>query len=196
MSEIRTATAADLEGLTATLTGAFEHDPLWSWAFPDPADLEVWWRFYIVSALRYPTVRVSGDYAAVAVWIPPGGTELTEEGESQAEPLLEELAGPRAGEIMELLERFEEAHPPDPEHWYLSLLGVHPSRRGEGLGMGLLAQHLEQIDAEGVPAYLESSNPANDRRYEGLGFRRVGEFSTPKGEHTVGTMWRDPGGGQ
>ena len=191
MLEIRTANADDLEGLTATLTGAFEHDPLWNWAFPSVAELEIWWRFLIRSALRYPCVRFTGDYAAVAVWIPPGGVELAKEDEALVEPLLEELCGPRAREVMELLERFDASHPKDPPHWYLSLLGVHPSRRGEGLGMGLLAENLTRIDAEGLPAYLESSNPANDRRYEHIGFRRTGEFTTPEGEHVVGTMWRD-----
>jgi hypothetical protein len=58
----------------------------------------------------------------------------------------------------------------------------------------LLAENIARIDAEGKPAYLESSNPANDSRYERLGFRRSAEFSTPDGEHTVTTMWREPGG--
>ena len=67
----RVATAADLEGVTATLTAAFATDPLWSWAFPNPADLEVWWRFHIASALRYPWVWLVDDYAAASIWIPP-----------------------------------------------------------------------------------------------------------------------------
>jgi hypothetical protein len=46
-----------------------------------------------------------------------------------------------------------------------------------------------------MPAYLESTNPANDRRYEGVGFERVGEFSTPDGQHMVSTMWRGPASG-
>ncbi len=58
--------------------------------------------------------------------------------------------------------------------------------------MGLLAANLAQIDALGLPAYLESSNPANDARYERLGFVRVGEFSAPRGGPTVGCMWREP----
>jgi hypothetical protein len=59
--------------------------------------------------------------------------------------------------------------------------------------MALLADNLEQIDAEGVPAFLESSNPANNARYERLGFRQVGEFSTPDGTRRVATMWREAG---
>jgi GNAT superfamily N-acetyltransferase len=192
--EPRTATASDLDGLTTTLTAAFETDPLWSWAFPDPEDMAVWWRqLYLSSALRFPWVWVSGDYAAVSSWIPPGENELTEDAEKRIEPLLTELIGPRAAAVVELVNRFEAAHPSEQPHYYLSLLGTHPEQRGRGLGMALLAENLERTDAEGFPAYLESSNPSNNARYERLGFRRVGEFTTPGGEHTVTTMWRDVG---
>jgi len=189
----RVATMADLDGLTATLTAAFQTDPLWGgWAFPDRDDLAVWWRFYIGSALRYSRVWVRGDYAAASVWIPPGGTELTEEGEARVGPLLEQLVGPRASDVMELVDRFEASHPSEPPHYYLTLLGTHPGHRGRGLGMGLLAENLASMgDAEGIPSYLESTNPDNNPRYEGLGFRKVGEFTTPDGQRTVTTMWRD-----
>jgi GNAT superfamily N-acetyltransferase len=187
----RVATQADLAGLTDTLTLAFERDPLWRWAFPEPGTLRPFWRFFIESALRYPWVWVSGDYAAAAVWIPPGGSELTDEAEEQVEPLLRSLIDDRAADVMALLDRFEESHPPEPPHYYLDLLGTHPGHRGEGLGMALLADNLARIDEEGAHAYLESSNPANDARYERLGFRKVGEFSTPDAAHTVATMWRE-----
>lgn len=192
--QTRIGTIADLDGLTTTLTAAFERDPLWSWAFPDPEDLAVWWRFYIRSALRYPCVRVTGECAAAAVWIPPDGTELTEEEEERVAPLIRDLIGPRAEDVMGLLERFEASHPREQPHYYLSLLGTHPNHRGQGLGMALLSESLGRMDAEGVPAYLESTNPGNDPRYERLGFRRVGEFTTPDGERTVATMWREVGG--
>jgi GNAT superfamily N-acetyltransferase len=181
----RPATAADLEDVTATLTAAFARDPLWRWAFDDLADLEALWRLLIGSALRYPWVRMLDRATAAALWIPPGGTELTG---AEEEGLEEMLPGP----VLELLDRFEEAHPDGPPHYYLSLLGTRPDRRGEGLGMGLLAECLELFDAEGVPTYLESSNPANDARYKRVGYRKVGSFTTPDGAHTVATMWRDP----
>ena len=92
------------------------------------------------------------------------------------------------------MNRFEAAHPSEQPHYYLSLLGTHPEQRGHGLGMALLAENLERTDAEGLPAYLESSNLANNARYERLGFRQVGEFTTPGGERTVTTMWREVGG--
>jgi GNAT superfamily N-acetyltransferase len=188
----RVATARDLDGLTATLWAAFFEDPLWSWAFPDRSKLEVWWRLFIASALRYPWVWVTGQIAAASVWIPPGGTELTDVEEARVEPLLTELVGPRAPVVMDLVGRFEASRPRAEPHYYLSLLGTHPEQRGRGLGMGLLAQNLSTIDAEGMPAYLESSNPQNDERYEHLGFTKVGAFSTPDDAHLVTTMWREP----
>lgn len=192
--EARVATEHDLDAATEVLTAAFESDPVWGWAFPVRADLEAWWRFNIRSALRFPWVWVLGDFAAVSMWIPPGGSELTAEEEAQVEPMIKELVGSRAPQVMELLERFESSHPEEPAHYYLSLLGTDPARRGQGHGMALLKQNLATIDAEGVPAYLESSNPDNDPRYERLGFRRAGEFTRPDERLTVAAMWRDAGG--
>ena len=95
------------------------------------------------------------------------------------------------GSSWSCLERFEAAQQSDPPHYYLSLLGVHDDHRGRGLGMGLLAASLAQFDAEGVPSYLESSNAANDHRYEALGYRRTGEFTTPGDLVTIASFWRD-----
>ena len=187
----RIATGLDLDGVSTTLWAAFHGDPLWSWAFPDRDDLKVWWRFLINSALRYPWVWITSGCAAASVWIPPGASELTEQEEARVEPMLEDLLGTRSGEAIELLERFDASHPRGEPHYYLSLLGTHPDHRGRGLGMGLLAENLARIDEEGMAAYLESSNPDNVARYESVGFRRVGEFSTPDGSHTVATMWRE-----
>ena len=150
------------------------------------------WRFFVGSALRYPWVWIAGDFAAAAVWIPPGGVELTDDEERRVEPLLRELVGPRTPQVVELLERFEAAHPRDAPHYYLSLLGTADRHRGQGIGMALLAENLRRIDEEGMPAYLESSNPANNARYERIGFRWTGEFTTPDRKRTVATMWREP----
>ena len=105
---------------------------------------------------------------------------------------MRELLGDRADEVLELMERFDAGHPHDRPHYYLSLLGTHPDHRGRGIGMGLLAANLAMLDELGMPAYLESSNRANDRRYESLGFELIGEFAAPGGSPTVGRMWREP----
>lgn len=192
--ELRQAQPADLEPLTRLFTEAFGADPLWRWAFPGDDGLEAMWRLYIGSALRYPATWIAGDFAAASLWIPPGGEELTPEEEERVEPLLEGHVGPRTPDVLELLDRFDGSHPRAEPHYYLSLLGTATAHRGRGLGMALLRENLRRMDDEGVPAYLESSNPANDERYAGVGFRGVSRFTTPDDARTVTGMWRAVGG--
>ena len=52
---------------------------------------------------------------------------------------------------------------------------------------------LAALDRDGAPAYLESTNPANLRRYEGAGFRPYGSFPLPGGGPLVTQTWREPG---
>ncbi len=191
--ESRTATTEDLQAIAVTLAGAFAHDPVWSWAFPERDQLEVWWRFWVAAALPQCGVRMTPDAEAVAVWIPPGGHELAPVDEPHIPPLLRALIGDRAHLVLELLDCFEANHPPaSPPFYYLTLFGTAPEHRGRGVGMALLADTLERIDAEHAPAYLESSNPVNIPRYESVGFVPLNTFALPEDNGTVTTMWRDP----
>ncbi|MFI6449414.1 GNAT family N-acetyltransferase [Kitasatospora sp. NPDC050543] len=189
----RVATPTDIDAIVETLTSAFFEDPLWGPAFPDverrAAQAAAMWRLYVTSALRYPWTLVTPGAEAAAVMIPPGGTELTPEEEDGLENLLAAIAGPeQAGKIMKICDQLEAAHPREP-HFYLTLLGTHTAHRGQGLGMGLLAEGLNRVDALGASAYLESSNPVNTPRYERLGFAARARITTATG-HVVTTMWR------
>jgi GNAT superfamily N-acetyltransferase len=134
---------------------------------------------------------VAGDGAAVSIWIPPGGIEMDQGLEEQLGEEVGRLLGPAgAVEYAALVERFEANHRHDVPHAYLSLLATHPEQRGRGLGMALLADDLRRLDAQHLPAWLESTNPANDTRYASVGFERVGEFRTVDGQRPITTMWR------
>lgn len=189
-------TAERAEEVTELFTLAFHEDPTWSWAFPDPdrrmEHHRAWWGLHVRSAVPHGWVWITDDGGAASLWIPAGRPELSEEDEERVEPLLRELLGSHADDVLTLLDRFDSSHPDAEPHYYLSLLGTHPDHRGRGLGMALLAANLERLDEMGMPAYLESSNRGNDHRYERLGFVGVGEFAAPGGEPTVGCMWRDP----
>ena len=190
----RPVTDADVDSIANLFAHAFNQDPTWSWAFPDQANRFdqhlAWWGLYLHSAVPYDWVWMTEDGGAASLWIPPGEPELSEEDEADAEPLLRRLVGSHADDVLTLLDRFDSNHPADEPHFYLSLLGTHPDHRGEGKGMGLLAENLTRIDELHMPAYLESSNRGNDHRYERLGFQQVGEFAAPGGEPTVACMWR------
>jgi ribosomal protein S18 acetylase RimI-like enzyme len=193
--ESRVAIKADLPALAETMALAFYADPVWGWAFPDPdrrlAQHRAVWGFLLESALDYGWVRVA-DAGAAALWIPPGKPELRPEDASHFEPMLAALLGDEAPRVLDAFDRFDRAHPAGRPHYYLSLLATHPDHRGRGLGMGLLAESLARIDAEEAAAYLESTNPANHRRYEGVGFAKCGQFELGEDGPTVTQMWRDP----
>lgn len=191
--QTRVATPSDVDQIVETVTSAFFDDPLWGPAFPDIETREVqasrFWRFFVRSALRYPWTFVTENIESATVWFPPGGTELTDDEASGFEEFLRGITGrPAADAILEISAQLEEARPAEP-HFYLSLLATHGEHRGRGLGMDLLRENLARIDALGMPAYLESSNPANDERYGGVGFVRRGEIVVASG-HVVTTMWR------
>ena len=191
---MRRASAADIDLVTSIITLAFAHDPLWAHAMARPdgetAHHAAFWRLFVEGALRYPCTWLTSGGEATSIWIPPGGTEMTPEQEQLLADLAADWLGPAAGGYRELLSRFDAAHPRAEPHYYLTLLGTHPDHRGKGIGMRLLAHDLEQVDAEHVAAYLESSNPANNRRYASVGFEPYGEFEYPGAGPVVTTMWR------
>src|SRR5438132_9796907 len=188
----RRASLADRDRITTIITLAFENDPLWSRALSRGDGRTehrlAFWRLFVDGALRYPWTWLTADGEATSLWIPPGGTELAPQQEERVAEMAAEHLGPAAENFLELLARFEAAHPRGEPHYYLTLIGTHPDHRGHGIGMRLLAHNLGLIDAEHLPAYLESSNPANNRRYASVGFEPVGEFSYPGNGPIVTTM--------
>lgn len=193
---VRRVTEAEADRVIELFTLAFYDDPTWSWAFPEPHRRmdhhRTLWGLFMHSAVPYGWVSMTADGGAAALWIPPDQPELTHEDELRVEPMLRELIGSHADDVLELLDSFDAHHPRHEPHCYLSLLGTHPDHRGKGKGMGLLAANLAAIDELGLPAYLESSNRDNDYRYERLGFVQVDEFAAPEGGPTVACMWRHP----
>jgi ribosomal protein S18 acetylase RimI-like enzyme len=195
----RVAGPEDAPRVAEIFLDTFRLDPVWGWELDDrkqeATGHAAYWRYYVDAALPLDSVWLTEDSGAAAVWIPPGFPEIPEEDEAKFVPMVTELAGREEAEfLVETMDRFEAAHPRHEQHYYLSLLGTHSDFRGRGLGMQLLAHTLERIDEQGKPAYLESTNPGNNHRYERHGFTRVGEFSLPEDGPPVATMWREARG--
>ena len=197
----RSARPDDVDAVTATIALAFRDDPVWGPALVSAdggtGHLLPFWRFFVEGAVRHGTVSLvdgpDGEAATVAVWLPPGADELTAEQERDLDALLVAALSPeRYAAYEQLYALFDDAHPDEPAHMYLSLLATHPDHRGQGIGQQLLAEDVARFDADGLPAYLESTNPANDHRYARAGFRPVGRFRSVIDGAPVTTMWRDP----
>lgn len=189
----------DVDAATTTITLAFQGDPVWGVALQGlhgaTGHLHPFWRLYVEGGRRYDSVFASAGSGTVSVWIPPGGTEVSEEQEAALRELALTALGPaRSQALFDLWDRFEEHHPQSKPHAYLSLLATRPDLAGHGYGQAHLAADLARWDSAGLPTYLESSNPRNNHRYERQGYARVGEFETVLDGAVVTTMWRPAGG--
>ena len=193
--EPRVAGPGDLDALTAIMATAFRDDPVWGeYSFPGSRErldtAAAFWRAYLGAMLRHRWSFLTAGDESAAVWVPPGERELTDAQEHELEALLRDLLGDaQAGIVFDVIERLEDVHPRHEPHHQLSLFGTHEDHRGRGIGMALLDACLERVDADGSPAYLESTNPANEPRYMSRGFEPYGRVELPGGP-TVTTMWR------
>jgi GNAT superfamily N-acetyltransferase len=191
----RQGTHQDIDAILDTLVVAFANDPVWGgWAFPERAraaeQRRAFFDLWLKGSLRYQTVHVTPGCEAVALWYPPGEFKNTEQDERDLVATARAVLGARADLFLEACELIEKLHPSSRPHYYLSMLGTHTRHRGRGLGMALLRDNLARIDALGMPAYLESTDPGNNLRYERLGFARIGEYALPAGGPVVTQMWR------
>ena len=192
----RPATTADVDVATRIISAAFATDPVWEVALRR-ADGRTdhhppYWRLFVEGALRFGTVFLADEASAVSIWLPPGADELSPDGSAALEDLLERSLDPAdVAAIHALYARFEASRARLGPHYYLSLLATDQAARGRGVGQALLAADLARWDAEGIPAYLESTNPGNDHRYARAGFRSIGGFEAVRDRAWVNAMWRD-----
>ena len=104
----RVASPQDRDDVVAILVSAFSDDPTWSWAFPDPslraAQHGRLWGLFVEGAMRHPWVWLTPGNTATSVWIPPNGTDLSEEQEAALEPTIVEMLGADASPVMDAFE--------------------------------------------------------------------------------------------
>lgn len=188
---VATAGPGDEAAAIATLTLAFAADPMTRWSWPDPrtyldAFPKLATAFGGAAFLKGTAHRVEGC-AGVALWLPPG---VEPDGEAMGALMQSTLKGPALMEGAPIMQQMMDFHPHEP-HWYLPLIGIDPQYQGKGLGGALLDHGLAFADRDGVPAYLESSNPRNIGLYERHGFERLGQIQNGSSP-TLVPMLRKP----
>jgi ribosomal protein S18 acetylase RimI-like enzyme len=178
MAKITIGKPEDRARLLQTIVLGFSADPMARWASPDPAvylDRRVeFFDAFGGAAFDHGTAFVADDGAAVATWLPPG---VESDGERLSAIMDAQTPASRKEEMDALFAKMEEFHLAEP-HWYLPLIAADPARQGQGLGTALMEAAIARIDADGRPAYLESSNPRNIPLYERFGFQSIGTIQT------------------
>ena len=195
MTEVKDGKTDDLSSIADALVSAFDDDPVMLHIFNKESGREKKMRALFASemkrALKKGAVHTTPDGPAKggAIWMAPGqwrtgGLELLGQ-----LPLMFAM-GTSTTRALGVLSKMEKVHPTQP-HWYLAILGTAKAQQGKGVGSALLEPILSKCDADGIPAYLESSKESNIAFYNRHGFEVTGEVKAKNGP-TLWPMWREP----
>jgi ribosomal protein S18 acetylase RimI-like enzyme len=199
MNTIRSATAADKAKLADALASAFAEDPLFGWMAGSTPNkpLEPKLRILFTTFLKFDLGRsdhlvfTDEDGMGGAIWKHPNQWKMPNGDMVRAFPSMLRAFGAKAPRMISAISAIEKVHPKE-EHYYLEVLGTRQDMQSKGVGSAVIRHMLDRCDAEGLPAYLESSNVRNVPFYARHGFEATGEIAVGKGAPTVTAMWRDP----
>lgn len=138
--------------------------------------------------------RAEPDEAGAAIWHLPQPPDVAARADVAKRAQLAALLGPRGLANYRAIVDFMALHASrvvPPTAWYLSIVGIAPSRQGQGLGARLLAPALARATAHRCPCYLETFMPRNLPFYERLGFRRLAMHREPETGADYWIMLRD-----
>jgi GNAT superfamily N-acetyltransferase len=171
-----------VDAAALTLAEAFRDDPLLKILHPDERKHDAIAPWFFSTAIKYgmPYGQVWGneDASAVAIWLPPDGTDMSMVAMIRAgmAALPFKVGARGALRFMRALSATEPFHKAvRGPHWYLLAVGTRPERQGQGLGQSLLEQGTAQADAAGLPCYLETGTEENVAFYSKRGFEVTGQ---------------------
>lgn len=171
---VRLGQAQDARSAVEIIRIGFATDPVARWVYPDAgkylALFPEFTRAFAGRAFESGGACIATGNSGAALWLPPGvGPD-----DEAVVSVLETSASPSIkADLFSVLEQMTSFHPKEP-HWYLPMIAVDPYFQGAGIGTSLMNFALERCDEEGIPAYLESSNPRNLSLYRRCGFNEIG----------------------
>ena len=170
---MRPGTFGDRAPVAALLAAAFQNDPAMVFIYPDTeirrARLPALFAILHDSDVARGVCLVTRGGEAATLWRAPGTAQGGwREKLAEAVPLLRAL-GPALGRALAYSAASDANHPAEP-HWYLHIAGCAPQAQGRGHGRNVVRAGLDRADADGVPAYLETSTERNIGYYQSFGF--------------------------
>ncbi|MFI4933544.1 MAG: GNAT family N-acetyltransferase [Caulobacterales bacterium] len=190
----------DLPEVAQTLADAFAVDPHFDWFLRADerrdAARHAFFQFLISKeTLGIGRIDRPAGGGAAAVWMPfewlgpqPLWSELR-----FLPTILGATGFSRLGRIFAIREDMDKHHPMERRHAYLWFLGVAPAAQGHGIGSRLLAAANARLDAEGMPAYLETGATRNVALYRRHGYEVISEHKARPDAPNMWSMWREPG---
>jgi ribosomal protein S18 acetylase RimI-like enzyme len=145
--------------------------------------------------LGYGEVYTTPEVEGVAIWLRPGQYAMT------LGKMLRVGVFPPFRLGVKALSRFQsfagntsQVHQEciNQDHWYLLMLVVDPDCQGKGLGGHLLQPVLTRADRQGLPCYLETTNPRTIPFYERHDFLVARSMEVVPGGPGLWCMLRKP----
>jgi GNAT superfamily N-acetyltransferase len=177
---LRLARAEDAPELDDVLADSFFDDPISVHLLPDAARRRDGLRRGMGQVMRTAYMPHAGAWTTegldgVALWAKPGDPKPSALQQLRELPIFARAFGRRLPRAMKAFATAEKRRPEE-DHWFLDIIGVRPERQGEGIGSALLRAGLAEVDKDGVPAFLVTSQPRNVPFYEWLGFGVTEEY--------------------
>jgi ribosomal protein S18 acetylase RimI-like enzyme len=193
---VRAAEAPEWSPIAAALADAFWDDPVQQYLLPTEPDRARRLTGLFGMLLRGHYIPLGStfttpDHTGGALWAPPGKAVLPPLTIARYGPAMLKALGRYTVRSLRVLSIIEKHHPKEP-HWYLGVLGTRTTNQGKGIGSALMKPVLDRCDADGIPAYLESSKHSNLAFYRRYGFEVTGEIALPDDGPPVWPMWREP----
>ena len=183
--------------LATLLARAFADDIVLDWflrPWSRESAAELFFVEMLADAVPYGTVRVDDSFSACAVWLPPDAQHPSSGMWARLASTIWKLrvASPsRLARLNAVIRTSVEIHPPEP-CYFLSFIASLPEVRGRGLASAVIRETLDLADADGVPAFLETADPAKVGFYQRFGFKLTGQAQLPFGGPTLNLLWRKP----
>jgi GNAT superfamily N-acetyltransferase len=167
---------------------ALEHEPFYQAISVDCGDrreavLASYMEYSLREAQRIGRCVLADDPAGgAAAWTLPQAAEVEAAESAAKHRFLSQLLSARGYDRYRRIVGFMAAHLPPTlpkDAWYLSILGVHPSAQGRGIGARLLQPTLLEASAAHASSYLETFEPRNNSFYQRAGFAWVTSIEEP-----------------
>lgn len=184
MFEIRHADSRDVREAVAALVDAFAQDPLMLYLFQENphgvrAGVEQFFSILLRArlALAMPAHVLQHNGAVLGAAMGYDTSRPTWPSALTDEWGVFEKRVPGFSDRLTAYEKICDAYQPREDHYYLGVIGVHPSLQGQGAGKTLLSAFCarSQADSKSRGVYLDTANPSSLQFYYNNGFELRGE---------------------
>lgn len=192
------ASIEQIQSVAVILAKAFVDDPMFEFIFPDDSTrlqaLMAFFQPFVADGIKRGKILLAPANQGACIWYPAEVCVFDDEFEAvinQVVTISAQWGGAESGLRCEHLANQVGAYEPSDLRCEVLWIALLPEARGQGLGGHLLQPALNAADAQGLGAYLVSSNVRNHSFYERHGFckRDVIHISS---DYFMTGMWRVP----